>query len=71
MMSESGAKMVHATFSYLHLQFFWYANVAFTIFAQYLLRSFYIFATYLQGVNLGKSNFRLAFYLAVYFTEEK
>ena len=30
-----------------------------------------IFATYLQGANLGKSIFRPAFYLAVYFKEEK
>ena len=69
------ANIVNATLS-SHLPsppspVFWYANVAFTIFAQYLLRSIYIFATYLQGANLGKSNSRLAFYLAVYFTEEK
>ena len=36
---------------------FWYANVSFTIFAPYLLLSFYIFATYLQGANLCKSIF--------------
>ena len=34
---------------------FWYANMSFTIFAPYLLLSFYIFATYLQGANLCKS----------------
>ena len=38
---------------------FWYANVSFTIFAPYLLLSFYIFATYLQGANLCKSIFFL------------
>ena len=32
-------------------------NVAFTIFAIYLLLSIYIFATYLQGANLCKSFF--------------
>ena len=36
---------------------FWYANVSFTIFAPYLLLSFYIFATYLRGANLCKSVF--------------
>ena len=38
---------------------FWYANVSFTIFAPYLLLSFYIFATYLKGANLCKSIFFL------------
>ena len=38
---------------------FWYANVSFTIFAPYLLLSFYIFATYLRGANLCKSIFFL------------
>ena len=35
-----------------------YANVAFTMFAIYLLISIYIFATYLQGANLCKSTFK-------------
>ena len=43
-----GAKMVNATFAWLFTPpVFWYANVVFTIFAPYLLLSFYIFATYL------------------------
>ena len=71
-MSKSGAKMVDAKFAKLFTPpVFWYAGVAFTIFAPYLLLSFYIFATYLQEANLGKSIFRPAFYLAVYFKEEK
>ena len=40
--------MVNATFAWLFTPpIFWYANQAFTIFAPYLLLSFYIFATYL------------------------
>ena len=35
-----------------------YANVAFTMFAIYLLISIYIFATYLQVANLRKSTFK-------------
>ena len=35
----------------------WYANLAFTIFAPYLLLAFTFFATFLQGANLGKSIF--------------
>ena len=46
--SKSGAKMVNATFAQLFTPpVFWYANVAFTIFAPYLLLCFYKFATYL------------------------
>ena len=52
------ANMVNITFAMLFLTpCFWYANVAFTIFAIYLLLSIYIFATYLQGANLCKSIF--------------
>ena len=40
-MSKSGAKMVDATFAKLFTPLvFWYANVAFTIFAPYLLLVF-------------------------------
>ena len=48
---------VNAPFAWLFTppRLFWYANVSFTIFPPYLLLSFYIFATYLQGANLCKS----------------
>ena len=66
-MRKSGAKVVDTKFAKLFTPpVFWYASVAFTIFAPYLLLSFYIFATYLQEANLGKSIFRPAIYLAVY-----
>lgn len=62
-MSKSGLKMVDAKFAKLFTPpVFWYV---------YLPLSFYIFATNLQGANLGKCIFRPAFYLAVYFKEEK
>lgn len=48
-----GAEMVNATFAWLFApSVFWYANVAFIIFAPYLFLSFYIFATYLKRGNL-------------------
>ena len=48
---------INAPFAWLLTRpvFFWYANVSFTIFAPYLLLSFYFFATYLQGANFCKS----------------
>ena len=46
--------------SYSHPRF-GNANVAFTIFAIYLIISIYIFATYLQGANLCKPFFRPVF----------
>ena len=42
----------------------WYANIAFTIFAPYLLLCFYKFAAYLQGANLLKSIFSFSFLAA-------
>ena len=38
-----------------------YTNVAFAMFAIYLLLSIYTFATYLQGATLCKSIFRPVF----------
>ena len=52
------AKMINATFVYQKTGGVNdYANLAFTMFATYLLLSIYIFATYLRGENLCKSIF--------------
>ena len=58
-MSNYMAKMVNGTFAYqnrrcVHNE----ANVAFIVFAIYLLISIHILVTYLPGANLCKSFFR-------------